>query len=106
RQTVLLIIVGLFVLSVLSKGDCGSLLGDVIWSAAFAIDDIVMVPQIWLVAKRKEVPMPLATLVLFNWLATLIELLSDFIGIHSKALSGSQFASNCFMYAWNDFLSL
>lgn len=50
--------------------------------------------------------MPLATLVLFTWLATLIELLADFIGMQSKLLAGSQFASNCFMYAWNDFLSL
>ncbi|CAE7320053.1 PIP5K9, partial [Symbiodinium microadriaticum] len=105
-RMVLLIVGILFGLSMLSKGDCGSPLGDAVWSAAYAIDDIVMVPQIWLVAKRKEVPMPLATLVLFTWLATLIELLADFIGMQSKLLAGSQFASNCFMYAWNDFLSL
>mmetsp|Transcript_108059 Transcript_108059/g.304403 ORF Transcript_108059/g.304403 Transcript_108059/m.304403 type:complete len:298 (+) Transcript_108059:110-1003(+) len=95
-----------FSIQCLTKSDCGSPLGDAIWTLAYAFDDVALIPQMWLVAQTEAVPWQLASCVVFSALGTMVELFSDIVGMRSEALAGSQYAGNCCMYVWSDFLAL
>lgn len=95
-----------FALSWLTAGNCGDRLGDAVWTLGYAIDDIALLPQVWVVSQMERATWPLANFVVFISLATMTELLSDFVGMQSSSLAGSQYASSCLMFVWNDCISL
>jgi len=93
-------------LNLLMTRDCGSVIGDMIWTLSYSLTTTIMIPQMWVVAQLKRVTWPVANLVVCFTLATVIELFSDLVGMESKASRNSDYGAHCLMYVWADMLAL